>query len=92
MGQEPVDVAQTLGRRHAGVVGRVVLGAEQPEQPAHLDESLPGGDLDAAEGVASDLRPLVDDVVRDAGLDGDDAHRVGHHVVQVAGDPQPLRA
>ena len=29
--------------------------------------------------------------MRDAGLDGDDAHRVGHHVVQVAGDPQPLR-
>ena len=68
------------------------FGAEQPEHPAHLDEPLPRGDLDAAERVAGDLGPLVDDVMRDAGLDGDDAHRVGHHVVQVAGDPQPLRA
>ena len=30
--------------------------------------------------------------LRHAGLDGDDAHRVGHDVVQVAGDPHPLRA
>ena len=38
------------------------------------------------------LGPLVDDVVGDAGLDGDDAHRVGDDVVEVAGDPQPLGA
>jgi hypothetical protein len=38
------------------------------------------------------LRSLVHHVVRHTGLDSDHAHRVGDHVVEVPGNPEPLLA
>ena len=36
------------------------------------------------------FRLLVDDMRRDTSLDVDRRHRMRHHVVQFAGDPQPF--
>ena len=87
---QPGDVAQPGAGRE--LAARLVAPRRStPEQPAHLDQRRAGGGLDAAQRAPRALRPAVDDVVGHAGLDGDHAHRVGDHVVQLAGDPQPLR-
>jgi hypothetical protein len=74
-----------------GGVGRLaVVVAQQPQQPAQLDQGLAAGRLDLAErgrrlagagGHGAAGRP---------GLHHHHAHRVGDDVVQLAGDPAPL--
>ena len=77
------------GPRGLALVGLVRL-AQGAEHPAHLVQRLPAGGLDGAEGVARVAGLGVDDVLAVARLDRDDAHAVGHHVVQFPGDAQAL--
>ena len=64
--------------------------AEHAEQPPHLDQGLAAGRLDRDHGLAGLLGLAVEHVGADPRLHRDDAHAVRHHVVQLAGDPQPL--
>jgi hypothetical protein len=63
---------------------------QDAEQPPHLTQRLAPGALDDPQRGARLLRLLVDHVPADPRLHGDHAHAVRHHVVQLAGDPQPL--
>ena len=55
-----------------------------------LSWRLPAGRRDDPQGLAHLLRLVVGDVVGNRGADRDHAHVVGHNVVQVARDTQPL--
>jgi hypothetical protein len=63
---------------------------EHAEHSTHLGERLAAGGLDRGERLLRLGRVSVDEVVTDAGLHGNDAHRVGDQIVQLAGDPGPF--
>ena len=67
------------------------LGTPQPgHHPPQPGQRLPAGGLDGGQGVACLVGTGVEDPAARACLDRDDADAVRHHVVQFAGDPQPL--
>ena len=63
----------------------------EPDEPAHLPEPDTAGLLDPPEGLLSDCRLALESGARRAGLHNHHAHRVGHHIVQLASDPSALR-
>ncbi len=71
------------------VAGRVLV-TQYVEHPAHLDERGPACRLDDLERLPGLLGPHAGDVIGGGRLDHDEAQPVGHDVVQVAGDPEPL--
>ena len=91
-GDQPVHVGQSrcrAERRRFGVGARLPLAqpAEDPPQPG---ERLPAGGFDRPQRVAGLGRLGVHDPAAHTGLDRDDADAVRDHVVQFAGDAQPL--
>ena len=77
-----------------GGLGRVVLGGlvgpQHPDHPPQLPQPLGGRGPDGGEAPGQLLGGLRDPVGRGLGLDGDDRHVVGDHVVQLARDPGAL--
>ena len=65
----------------------LALGAQHAEEAAHLGQGLAGGRLDG--GEVGRLRGVLgtEAAAHGLGLDGHHADRVGHDVVQLAGDP-----
>ena len=87
-GRQLADVGQA-GRR--GRRQRAAVGLPEPGQhPPQAGQGVPAGALDHAQRGAGHGRLVIDDQRAGTGLDGDDPDAVRHHVVQVAGDPQPL--
>ena len=72
--------------------GPVVAAPQHVEHRAQLAERLLAGVLDGGERRAGLLGLLVQQVQGDAGLHVDERDVVGEHVVQLAGDAQPLLA
>ena len=64
--------------------------AQDAEEPAHLAQRVAAGALDRGQGPGRLLRAGVGHVVAHPGLDGDQAQAVRHHVMELAGDPQPF--
>jgi hypothetical protein len=89
-----VDQLVELLEARLGLPARLGAGvlAQQPQQPAHLVQSRPGGVADGGQP----LGPLGGHARRgqagDLGLDGDHGDVVGDDVVQLTGDPRPLPA
>ena len=88
-------------RRRPGAAGRRDRAPGADERAPSLSRSTPSRRRslgqraarrvgDGVERGASLLGSLVEHVRTDAGLHGDDRHRVGDHVVQFLGDAQPL--
>ncbi len=85
---EFVETAEA-GSGFGGGLGVVGL-AEQAHGGAQLVERRTAGLADVGEGLLGLVGPLVHDVRRDPGLHVDQRDVVGDHVVQIAGDAQPL--
>ena len=77
------------GLRHV-LAARVVAGAQQAEQPAHLGQRLPAGAGDGLQRLLGLVGRGVQDVRGAVRLDDHHRHVVGDHVVQLAGDPGPF--
>jgi hypothetical protein len=86
--RRPGGCARGIGRR--GGLARLVDLAQHAEDRAQLDQGLLAGLLDRGQRLAGLLGPLVEQVERHPGLDADQRHVVGHHVMELAGDPHPL--
>jgi hypothetical protein len=87
LGGQGLDLGQA-GRRGQAADGPILL-AEHAQQPPHLDQGLAAGRLHRDQRLARLLGLAVEHVDPDPGLHGD-AHAVGDHVMELAGDPQPL--
>jgi hypothetical protein len=84
---EPVQLGQS---RLRGQGRGLPVGTEHPEQSPHLGECLACRRLDRGEiGGLLGMRG-TEPAAYGLGLDGHHADRVGHDVVQLAGDPGPL--
>ncbi len=85
-----------IGQARCGIIHRLAwliawLGpAQRAQHPPQPGQRLPAGGLDGAQRVPCRGGLGVDDPAAGASLDRDDADVVRHHVVQFAGDPQPL--
>jgi hypothetical protein len=64
--------------------------AQQGEHLAQVLHRRAGHVADRKQRLPGGCGVVLGEVRPDGGLDGDDSHRVRQHVVQVAGDPQPL--
>src|SRR5690606_39513263 len=86
------QVADPVEARGGG--GRRVLGAvaQHPDRRAQVAQRVPARLLDRREGGPGLLRVPVEAVQRGPGLDVDVRDVVPGHVVQLAGDAQPLLA
>ena len=60
--------------------------AQEPEQPAHLDERVTARSLDRVQGASALLGIDVEHTLRSSRLRDDHAHVVRHHVVELPGD------
>jgi hypothetical protein len=80
-----VDEAR-LGRER----DRLVLLAQDPEQPAQLGQRLPPRRLHGGEGECGAVGVVLGQAAGPARLDGHRRQRVGYHVVQLARDAGPL--
>ena len=86
-GDELAKVGQSVRRGELRSALRVTQDAEQP---AHLAQRAAAGGLDGGQSCGRLSRTGVRNVVAHTGLDGDQAQAVRHHVVELAGDPQPF--
>jgi hypothetical protein len=82
---EFIDLLQT-GVRDAPVVG----ATEHPEDGPHLTQRLRARLLDGYQRLPRPLRPLVEHVRGDTGLDVDDRDGVRDGVVDLTRDPKPF--
>ena len=90
MPSTPTRSATSLQPGRGGDRRLGVARAQHAERRTQVGQRLAADLLDVAEGLARLLRVGVLHVGGDAGLDVDGDQRVGDHVVQVAGDAQPL--
>ena len=74
----------------AGVVVTVRRGAEHVKDCAQLAEPLLARGADRLQRLGRLGWPVAQQLRRGGGLHGDGGHRVRDHVVQLAGDAQPL--
>ena len=84
---EPAELGEA---RLRGQRGGLAVGAQHPEEPAHLGQRLAGGGLDGGEVLGLARVVGAEAAPYGLGLDGHHADRVGHDVVQLAGDPGAL--
>jgi hypothetical protein len=68
----------------------LVVRPEHPEDGPHLVERLGAGLFDRLQRLACPVRPLVERVRGDTGLDVDDGDGVRDGVVDLPCDPEPL--
>jgi hypothetical protein len=83
------------GGRHGGLEGRLEGGclgvlAQHAEQAAHLGQPGPGGVADRGQALGARRGQPGGGQPGGLGLHRDHRDVVGHHVVQLAGDPGPL--
>ncbi len=79
-----------VARRAGSCGGRI--GPEHAEQRPHLAQRAAADLLDRRQRAGRLLGLRGDHIVGDTGLHRDQAHRVRHHVVQLASDLQPFLA
>jgi hypothetical protein len=93
---EGVQIRQSRCGEQAGIIRRwdcsLPCSPEHFEQRTHLVERAAARLLDRRERSGCLLGVLVDHVVRHSCLDRDQAHRVRHHVMELARDLQPFLA
>ena len=75
-----------LGREFVGLAG----AAQEPEQAVHLDDGLAAGGLDRAQGLGRLVGLAVHHPPGRPRLHPHETHVVGHDVVQLPGDADPL--
>ena len=94
LGDQAGEVADARVRRtRLAGPARLVLPhslAQGAEQAAHLRDRVAGGLLDVGEGRTRGVGVAVEHPACGAGLDAHRGDAVGDHVVQLAGDAQPL--
>ena len=86
--QEVIEITDTGSRDEAGPVG--VVAPEHPEHPTELIECRAAGGLHRRQTPFAPLQVACRAHGAHPGLDGDDAQAVGHDVVQLPGDLEPL--
>ena len=89
VGHQPVEVCEPRGGDEGGrlvAVGR----AQDAEEPAHLPQRRAGRGLDGGKRPLGRRRIVGGHHPPGAGVHRHHAHAVGDHVVQLAGDAQPL--
>ena len=84
--QQRVQPIQGRGRRGPAVLG----AAEQFQDRGQFRQRRATGRPDVAEGLPGRCRIGVHHILGQAGLGTDHGDLMGQHVVQLAGDPQPL--
>lgn len=83
--RERGQVRQTGGGPQLGLVG---VGSEDAEHAAHLGERRPARRSDQCEGLLGLLRVAGGHRTGHLGAHRDDGQMMGHHVVELPGDPQ----
>jgi hypothetical protein len=86
------QIAQPLEARCRPAIGSLAVVPQLSQHHPQLVQHIATGPLDFAERLLGRLGATIHDVSRGARLHVDRGHRVGHAVVQVAGDPQPVSA
>ena len=86
----PRFIAQSVKVSQAEAGTWLVTGPQGSQQGSHLGDSFPGLRFHGCQGLPSQIRIDVKGSTSTCGMDPHDRHVMGHRIVHLPGDPQPL--